>query len=165
MKKTAVVYFSLEGNTQILAEVIAEVTRADVFVVQAKQTYHTKGFKKFFWGGKSVVFNELPELESLAFQAEQYERIFIGTPIWVGTMAPPIKSFCHQYPFSGKEVQLFCTHGGGKYVKFVQEIQKLLPNNQFGAVFAQKEPVILKQEAQARQACREWLQSLEKNLV
>ncbi|MGL5915441.1 MAG: flavodoxin family protein, partial [Culicoidibacterales bacterium] len=73
---------------------IAKKTQADVFVVKAKKTYHTQGFKKFFWGGKSVFFNEIPELESLTFDANQYERIFIGTPIWVGTMAPPIKSFC-----------------------------------------------------------------------
>ncbi|MGL5916140.1 MAG: flavodoxin [Culicoidibacterales bacterium] len=161
MKKTAVIYFSLEGNTKLLADVIAKKTQADVFVVKAKKTYHEQGFKKFFWGGKSVFFNEIPELESLTFDANQYERIFIGTPIWVGTMAPPIKSFCYQYPFSGKEVQLFCTHGGGKYVKFEQSIKELLPDNQFAAVFAQKEPVILKQEVEAQQACQAWIDSLE----
>ena len=161
MKRTAVIYFSLEGNTQFVAEIIAQKMQADIFVIQAQKTYHTQGFKKFFWGGKSVVFNERPLIEPLDFIAEQYERIFIGTPIWVGTMAPPVKSFCYQYQFTGKEVQLFCTHGGGKFVKFSQEVQKILPDNDFGTVFAQREPLILHQEQQAQQACEQWLQQIE----
>lgn len=160
MKKVAVIYFSLEGNTKLLAEVIAEKTQADVFEIKAEKTYHTQGVKKFFWGGKSVIFNERPVIQSLAFQAEQYDHIFVGTPIWVGTMAPPVKTFCSQYQISGKTIHLFCTHGGGKFVKFVQEATKMLPDNWFTAVFSQQEPVILKQEMEARQACQNWLETL-----
>ena len=52
--KTLVVYFSLEGNTDYVAEMIKEKTGADLLRLVPKKAYHDKGFAKFFWGGKSI---------------------------------------------------------------------------------------------------------------
>ena len=43
---------------------------------------------------------------------EQYDRVFIGYPIWWGDMPAIVKGFLESYDFTGKTVIPFCTHGG-----------------------------------------------------
>ena len=91
--RNLVVFYSLEGNTRLIAESIAKAINADVLELKTKKKYSDKGFKKYFWGGKSVIFKEKPELLYLDKDINQYDNIFIGTPIWVGTYAPPLNTF------------------------------------------------------------------------
>ena len=60
--KTLIVYYSLEGNTRLAAERIAERIGADTLRLAPKKAYADKGFAKFFWGGKSAVMAEAPAL-------------------------------------------------------------------------------------------------------
>lgn len=62
--KSIVVFYSLEGNTRMIAQAIAKETGADLLELRPKQEIPKKGFRKFFWGGKSVVFREQPDLEN-----------------------------------------------------------------------------------------------------
>ena len=55
--KRIVVYFSLEGNTEYIADELAKVLPADKLKLVPKKAYSTSGFSKFFWGGKSAVLN------------------------------------------------------------------------------------------------------------
>ncbi|MBQ1715087.1 MAG: flavodoxin, partial [Firmicutes bacterium] len=61
--KTAVVYYSLEGNTRYAAEKVADALEADVIELVPKKAYPIQGFKKFFWGGKAATMKDKPELE------------------------------------------------------------------------------------------------------
>ena len=61
--KRIVVYFSLEGNTEYIADELAKALPADKLKLVPKKAYSTSGFSKFFWGGKSAVMAEKPELE------------------------------------------------------------------------------------------------------
>lgn len=61
--KTLIVYYSLEGNTEYAAGRIAAALQADTLRLRPKKAYADKGFAKFFWGGKSAVMAEKPELE------------------------------------------------------------------------------------------------------
>lgn len=54
-----------------------------------------------------------PPLKPLDKKVSEYDIIFIGTPVWFGTFAPPIRSFLAENDLSGKKVVPFCTHGGG----------------------------------------------------
>ena len=91
--KNLVIFYSLEGNTKLIASTIARAINADVLELKTKKKYSDKGFKKYFWGGKSVIFKEKPELLEVNKNIEDYENIIIGTPIWVGTYAPPLNTF------------------------------------------------------------------------
>ena len=61
--KTLIVFFSLEGNTEYVADMMSKEIGADLLRLIPKKAYHDKGFAKFFWGGKSAVMAEKPELE------------------------------------------------------------------------------------------------------
>ena len=113
--KTAVVYYSMSGNTEQTAEKIARQTGADLIRIEPVKEYPSKGFKKFLWGGKSAVMGDTPALQPYRFDGD-YDTIVIGTPLWAGTMAPPIKSFIKENrdKLSGKSISAFiCCAGGG----------------------------------------------------
>lgn len=111
--KTFVVYYSFEGNTKLIAETIAKTLGADVLGLETRsELVKTHGFMKYFWGGKSVVFKEKPELKTLEVNLDDFDLIFIGTPVWALTFAPPIRSLFEKKIIKNKKVALFCTHEG-----------------------------------------------------
>lgn len=113
--KTAVIYYSMSGNTGQTAEKIARQTGADLIRIEPVKEYPSTGFKKFLWGGKSAVMGDTPALQPYRFDVD-YDAIVIGTPLWAGTMAPPIKSFIKENrdKLSGKSISAFiCCAGGG----------------------------------------------------
>lgn len=91
--KTLIVYYSLEGNTEYAAGIIATQIGAEMLRIEPVKAYPKSGFKKFFWGGKSAVMEERPKLEPYTFQPGQYERIIFGFPVWAGNVTPPIRTF------------------------------------------------------------------------
>ena len=54
--------------------------------IKPVKTYPKKGFRKFFWGGKSAVMAETPELEPYKFDASSYDRIVFGFPVVKNTI-------------------------------------------------------------------------------
>lgn len=52
--KSLIVYFSLEGNTEYIAEKLAKDIEAATLKLVPKKTYHTSGFAKFFWGAEKA---------------------------------------------------------------------------------------------------------------
>ncbi len=129
--KTLVVYFSFEGNTKFIAEKIAESINTDIIELETSKKYPTEGFRKYFWGGKSVIFGEKPKLTNERIDLDQYETIIIGTPVWAASFAPPIKSFISQYNIQGKRIALFASHGGGGAEKCFMKLKEALPGNEF----------------------------------
>ena len=91
--KDLVVYFSLEGNTEYAANKIKEKTGADLLRLVPKKAYHDKGFAKFFWGGKSAVMAEKPEIEEIGIDLAPYDRIIFGFPVWASNYTPPLRTF------------------------------------------------------------------------
>ena len=91
--KNLVVYFSLEGNTEYVADKIGNAISADTLKLVPKKAYHDKGFAKFFWGGKSAVMAEKPALEEYSLDPGDYDRIIFGFPVWASNYTPPIRTF------------------------------------------------------------------------
>ncbi len=56
-----------------------------------------------------------------------YDVVFIGSPIWYGTYAPPVAEFFKTHSFAGKTVVPFCTHGGGGAGRYFVDVRKACP--------------------------------------
>ncbi len=113
--KTAIVYYSMSGNTAQTAEKIAAGIGADLIRIDPVKEYPSKGFRKFFWGGKSAVMGETPALQPYRFDGS-YDRIIFGSPVWASTFAPPIRTFIddNRQLLDGKSIAaFFCSSGGG----------------------------------------------------
>lgn len=112
--KTVIVYYSLEGNTEYAAGKIASELGADTLRIVPKKAYPDSGFRKFIWGGKSAVMAETPELLPYDFNADGYDRIIIGFPVWASNVTPPIRTFVKENNLKGKRVAAFaCQSGAG----------------------------------------------------
>ena len=66
-----------------------------------------------------------PELASLPQNIEQYDVIYIGSPCWFNTLAPPVRTFLSTVDLSGKKIVPFMTHGGSRMGQSVQTIRRL----------------------------------------
>jgi flavodoxin len=124
--KSLVVYYSLDGHTRFIADMIAGETGSDVYELQPVGAKSRSGFAKYFWGGKSVMFNEKPKLQKPIPDITQYDLIFIGTPIWASSFAPPIRTFLSKAPLQLKKLMLFASSGSGDAKKCFDKMQAAL---------------------------------------
>ena len=73
-----------------------------------------------------------PELAEKVKEFDKYDVIFVGTPNWWSTMAPPVLTFLSSYDFSGKTIIPFVTHGGGGMARCESDMRKACPKAVFG---------------------------------
>jgi len=134
MKKALVLYYSFEGNTKKVAEVLAESLHADIEEIKPVKELKSKGFSKFIWGGSQVVMGKKPEIVELQSDLSIYDIVFVGSPIWAGTFAPPVKTLLED-KISNKKIAYFYTHDGG-YKKATEKGKETITlKNQFlGAI-------------------------------
>lgn len=114
--KTAVVYYSLSGNVEYVAEKIAQNINADLIRIAPVKEYPVKGLRKFFHGGKSSIAREEPALKPYQFTADEYESIIFGTPVWASNIAPPLRTFIaeNSEKLKGKNISAYlCFKGSG----------------------------------------------------
>lgn len=129
MKKSLILYYSYEGNTKIVAEIIQKRIGSDMESLKPVKEMKTKGFGKYVWGGAKVMMHKKPELVNIQSDIESYDTLWIGTPVWAGTITPPILSLISSDRIKNKEVYLFYTHDGGPG-KIEEKFHKLLdPSN------------------------------------
>ena len=127
--KSLVIYYSLEGNTKLIADTIKNELNSDVLELRTKKQYPNKGFKKYLCGGKSVILKEKPKLLNKYIDISIYDKIFIGTPIWAGTYEVPFNTFFNEYKIKNKEIGLFVYHEGGRSNKCYNNLKKQLKGN------------------------------------
>ena len=111
--KTLVVYYSYEGNTELIARAISDTFKCDCISIKPVNEMKSKGFAKYVWGGGQVVMKIVPKIEPININLDDYDFILIGSPIWAGTYAPPIRSFIESTNCSNKKIAYFYTHLGG----------------------------------------------------
>ena len=136
--KTAIVYYSMSGNTKYVAEKIADGIKAtgevDIIRIEPQKTYPEKGVKKFFWGGKSAVMGETPALQPYEFNIEKYDRIIFGTPVWASTFVPPLRTFINENPdIKDKKTAVFTCFSGGGADKAIDKLRKSIGIEKFEA--------------------------------
>ena len=124
--RTLIVYYSLEGNTHYAAKRIAERLGADMLRLEPIKAYPSKGFKKFFWGGKSAVMEETPELAPYRFNGADYDRIIFGFPVWAGSVAPPIRTFIQENDLRGMRVAAAACQSGSSAEKAFGKLKSAL---------------------------------------
>ena len=113
--KTLVVYFSATGNTERVAEVIADTTDGELFELEPVDPYTDEDLN--YNDDNSRVSQEyadesLRNVELVADTVDDWqdvERIYIGYPVWWGIAAWPVNTFIEANDFTGKTVIPFCT--------------------------------------------------------
>lgn len=140
--KALIVYYSLEGNTEYVVNRLKELTDADTLRLTPKKAYHDKGFRKFFWGGKSAVMGDAPALEVYDTDLSAYDRIVFGFPVWAFTFAPPLRTFIvdNATALAGKTFAAFACQGGTGAEKAFVKLAKCIGIESFEFTAAFNEP-------------------------
>lgn len=131
----AIVYYSMSGNTDYVANYIANKIEADLIKIVPQKEYPNKGLRKFLWGGKSAVMGDTPKLEDYEFDSDRYDCIIFGTPVWASSFTPPIRTFIkdNKDKLAGKKIAVFICCMGGGADKTIEKLKKYLEINEFKA--------------------------------
>lgn len=132
---TLIVYYSHSGNTQKIAQLIGEETSGDVLEIEPKTPYPQEYDAVVKQAQQEIRAGFRPELETQCAGFKQYDTIFVGSPNWWSTVAPPVAAFLEQYDMDGKTVIPFCTHGGGGLARVAQDMEKLCPQSKLLPAF------------------------------
>ena len=133
--KVAVVCYSWspDGNTRFAARTIAAKAGAKLFEIKAEKPYSTD-YRACCDEAKPECQGKLlrPILPIEGLDLAQYDVIFVGTPNWWGTMAPPVRTFVTQNAaaLKGKTVCLFQTNGGGGMQRCEKDFAEILSDSQ-----------------------------------
>ena len=110
-----VVYYSATGNTETVANYIAEATGGDIFEIIPAEPYTSDDLN---WTdensrvSREYADESLRDVELTTTEVENwdsYDTVFIGYPIWWGVAAWPVDGFVEANDFTGKTVIPFCT--------------------------------------------------------
>ena len=129
--KTLVAYFSATGTTEAVAKDLADVTGSTLYEIKPEVKYTAADLD---WRNKqsrsSVEMqdkNSRPAIVKDLKDADSYDRIFIGFPVWWYTAPTIINTFIEAYGFEGKTVIFFATSGGSTIDKANKDFAAAYP--------------------------------------
>ena len=113
MSRMLVAYYSASnGNTERIAQQLAEAAGADLARIETVQPYTGSHQDLVDQGLREVERGYRPPIRPLKIRPEDYDVIAVGTPTWWYTMAPAVATFLKEHDWAGKTVIPFQTHGG-----------------------------------------------------
>lgn len=154
--KSAVVYYSLSGNTDQVAKVLAEMTGADLYRIETEKSYPSDFDRVVEQAREERRTNYLPPLKPMAIDWSQYDTVFLGFPVWSSSIAQPVKTFLTQNSLKGKNVYPFCTHDGYGAGQSRSAIQSYSPDANVHEVF----DMLGSQARNARSLLKTWLDGI-----
>lgn len=156
-KNILIAYFSHTGNTQEIANQINDFVGGDVFRIEPVKDYPSN-YQEVLRVSKVEIDNHIkPDLKEEVKNVEQYDIIFIGSPNWYSTIAPPVVSFLANYDLSRKVVVPFITHAGGGAANCFTDIKKMGSD----ATILQGIAISGSQVKTAHQKIRSWLRDIQ----
>lgn len=167
--KILVAYFSLaneqyevgiieKGNTEIIAEIIADKTGAELFKITANTDYPTtyEGLLDISKQEES----DPPELAENVPNMADYDIVFIGYPIWWGDLPTIVKVFLESNDFSDKTVIPFCTHAGSGLSGTQSSVEDLCSGAEIQDGLAVRGSTAQNEREVAEKAVTDWLAEL-----
>lgn len=110
MSKCLIIYYSFSGTTQLVAEALAAQLDADLIRIEC-DTYK-KGWLNYLKAGYASAKKRTPPIALSAEPGSGYDLVIVGTPVWAGYPAPPLRSlFAGDYALP-QQVVAFMTQGG-----------------------------------------------------
>lgn len=121
-----IVYYTWGRNTHRMAEAIAAQTGGALAAIAPQKAYPASYNATVDQAKKEIREGYRPALESVP-DVSAYDVVFVGSPNWWSTIAPPVATFLEGVDLAGKTVVPFCTHGGGGQARLFGDISKLCP--------------------------------------
>lgn len=125
--KSLVAYYSWDDSTRYAAQIIASATNSDLFEIVPQKAYPTDLKACVEQSKAENEANIHPAINDLPPNIAQYNKIYIGSPNWWKTMAPPVATFIEKVgSFEGKTVFPFVTHGTGGVQNYENDVRTMV---------------------------------------
>lgn len=128
---TAVVYFSATGNTERVAQIIADRLDADIYEITAAEPYSSSDLN---WRDEeSRVWDEhriYPDIRpgmAQEIDLSDYDTVFLGYPLWWGEAPAIVLTFLESTDLEGKTVIPFCTSSSSGLGNSDENLHSLQP--------------------------------------
>ena len=129
--KIAVVYFSGTGNTKAIAEMIADEAGADIYEIVPAQAYTDEDLN---YNDDNCRANKeqnddtsRPEIANDLGETTEYDVIYLGHPIWWGTVSRIMQTYLETYDLSDATIYTFCTSGGSSIDRSISDLKEWYP--------------------------------------
>ena len=120
-----VVYFSRDGHTKDVAENIAKKMNADIECV-TEEGVDRNGIIGWLKSGYDGFRKNKSKIVNTKFDCKNYDRIYIGSPVWAFNIAPAIRTYLDTEDLSQKEIGLFGTMDGSGAEKLFKDMKTYL---------------------------------------
>ena len=122
--KSLIAYYSRTNTTKKLAEEIAGKVDADIEEIIPKVNYQGKiGYAR---GGKDAIREKIIDLEPLKYNPQDYDVVYLGTPVWAGKASTPLISYIKQNEGKFSNVKFFVTAGGSGQDSTLKQMEKFV---------------------------------------
>lgn len=150
-----VAYFSHSGNTRAVAERIAR-PRVPISSKSSRRSPTPRSTAPVVdQARREIAADYRPALKTDLPDAGRYDVIYIGSPCWWSTVAPPVATFLAAHDFTGKTLIPFMTHEGSRMGRSEADIRRLCP----GATVRSGVPVRGSDAAQADREIRQLVEA------
>jgi flavodoxin len=127
-----VAYCSRTFNTKRVAEQIRTALDCDILEVEPATPYESDYNAMTARARQELTdirSGNYPAIKTLIESFEQYDTVFVGYPIWGGSMATSMQTFLHNHSdkLAGKHIALFATSGGSSISSSANEARALCP--------------------------------------
>lgn len=125
--KILIAYFSWGGNTETVADYIAQLTHGDLFKIEPVNPYPTSYTPCTEVALEERDTNARPAIKDKVENWNDYDVIFIGCPVWWHEAPMIIHTFAESYDFSGKTVVPFCPYASTYRDETLAKIVEITP--------------------------------------
>jgi len=119
-----VVYYSRSGMTKKIAQAIAEKLGADQEEIISLE--ERKGLTGYLKSGQEAAQKKLAKIKPPEKKVGDYDLVIVGTPVCVGTMASPVRTYLNSNLGRFRTVAFFTTQGSIKDQKVFKELTEVL---------------------------------------
>ncbi len=114
-----------KGNTEIVAQFIADAVGGDLFEVETVKPYSDDYYTCTDEAKKELQDNARPVLKKYLDSLNGYDNIFVCGPCWCGTFPCAVFSQLEHLDFTGKKVMAVMTHEGSGLGHCESDLKKL----------------------------------------
>lgn len=150
-----------EGNTAVVAKMIAEETGADLMEVLPADDHYPMTYDELTEVAKQEQNdNARPEYAG-ELNIADYDVIFVGSPVWWGDWPMLMYTVFENNDFSGKTLIPFSTHEGSGLAGFDKKLAKACPDSTVLDGLAVRGSDAQNNREQTKQSVTDWLGTLE----
>jgi len=121
--RTLVVVYSRTGRTLSVGERIAESLNADLEIIEEARS--RRGIPGFVRSALEALRKRTPPIAEPKRDPRNYDIVIVGSPIWAGRMASPIRTYLSRFNGTFRGAAFFCTSSNGRNDRALTEMSRV----------------------------------------